>query len=152
MSNTKLKGLKLKQLEESIKEKMPIPVEKLGQRLKDIREALGITQKQLAKRLKVKQPLIARIEKNVRSCSLETVSKIAGALECEFMGVIASNASLEDIIKERAEIAAKKLLERTFSNMAMEKQMPTADAYKYQFRRYVENFTTHPGPALWEDE
>jgi len=151
MSNTKLKGLKLKQLEESIKEKMPIPVEKLGQRLKDIREALGITQKQLAKRLKVKQPLIARIEKNVRSCSLETVSKIARALECEFMGAIASNISLEDMIRERAEIAAKKRLKRDLDDMVTRKAMPTADAYKYQFRKYVENFVSNPRSELWEE-
>jgi transcriptional regulator with XRE-family HTH domain len=146
MSRSKLRGLKLKQLEDSIKEKMPIPVDRLGQRLKDIREALGITQKQLAKRLNVKQPMIARIEKNVSSCSLETISKIAKALECEFMGAIASNASLEDIIRRRAEIAAKRLLNKT-----MEKPMPTADAYKHQFRRYVENFVSNPGTELWDD-
>ena len=151
MNKAKLKGLKLKQIIASMKERMPIPVGRLGQRLKDIREALGMTQKQLAKKLKVKQPLIARMEKNISSCSLDTITRIANGLECELMGMIVSKEPLEDIIRKRAERAAKKLLDRTFASMAMEKQMPTADAYKYQFRRYVENFISHPGPELWED-
>jgi len=152
MIKTKNKHLKLKQLTDSMNKHSPIQIHDLGNRLRDVRQAIGMTQKQLATRLQIKQPVIARIEKNIMSCSLETVSKVAKALECEFMAVIASNTSLEEIIRERAELAAKRLLNRSFSNMAMEKQMPTADSYKYQFRRYVENFTTDPGPQLWEDE
>lgn len=152
MSRSDVRTLKMKQLEEMIKKRMPVNIEALGQRLKDIREALGITQRQLALRLGVKQPVVARIENNMDSCTLGTVMRVARALECEFMGVIASSTSLEEIIRERAEEKAEKLLNRSFSNMAIEKQMPTADAYKYQFRRYVDNFTRHPGPELWEDE
>jgi len=151
MSKTSTKNLRLKQLTGAIKEHLPIPIEKLGHYLKNIREALGMTQKQMAKRIKVNQSVISRIEGSVQSCTLKTIIKVTKALECEFMGLIVSEKSLEEIIKERAEKAAKRLLDRTFASMAMEKQMPTADAYKYQFRRYVENFVSHPGPELWED-
>jgi len=151
MSKARIKGLKRRQIIASMKEKMPTPVDRLGQRLRDIRETLGMTQKQLAKKLKVKQPLIARIEKNIRVCSLDTIMRVSNALECELMGMIISKEPLEEIIRKRAEKAAKKLLDRTFASMAMEKQMPTADAYKYQFRRYVENLVSHPGPELWDD-
>lgn len=146
-----IKALKLKQLSSSMKAKRMIPVEALGARLKDIREVLGMTQKQLAKKLKVKQPLIARIEKNTRSCAVSTLSRIANALECELMCSVVSKQPLEEIINERAQVVAKKMLDRTFSNMALEKQSPGAEAYKFQLKKLTEELAANPGPALWED-
>jgi predicted DNA-binding mobile mystery protein A len=151
MAKSNVKSLKLRQLTNSIKEHLPIPIARLGQFLKNIRETVGMTQKQMAKKLKVNQSVISRIEDNIQSCTLKTISKVVNALECEFMGLIISKVPLDEIIRKRAEQAAKKILDRTFGNMAMEKQMPSADAYKYQFRRYVENFVSNPGPELWED-
>jgi len=151
MTKSNIKNLKLKQLSEAMKQHLPVEIESLGKYLKNIRKTLGMTQKQMAKRLKVNQSVISRIEDSIQSCTLKTISKVANAMECQFMGLIVSERSLDEIIRKRAEETAEKLLKRTFSNMAMERQMPTADAYKYQFRRYVENFISHPGPELWED-
>jgi predicted DNA-binding mobile mystery protein A len=145
------RALKLRQISSLMKAKTPVNIESLGSRLKDIREVLGMTQKQLAKKLKVKQPLIARIEKDIRSSSLNTISKIANALECELMGAIISKEPLEQIIQKRAGMAAKKMLNRTFSNMALEKQSPNKEAYEYQLKKLTDELASDPGPALWED-
>jgi len=145
------KALKLKQISSLMKAKTPINIESLGTRLKDIREVFGMTQKQLAKKLKAKQPLIARIEKNSRDCSLNTLSRIANALGCELMGAVVSREPLEQIIQKRAGIAAKKMLNRTFSNMALEKQSPNKEAYSYQLKKLTDELASDPGSELWED-
>jgi predicted DNA-binding mobile mystery protein A len=145
-----LRGLKLKQISEAVKEGRPVPAEKIGQRIRDIREALGMTQKQLSKRLKISQPLLSRIEENSESCAIKTLVKIAQGLECEFMGVIVSKDGLEKTIKKQAETKAGEMLKRTFANMAMEKQAPTDNAYDYQFKKLTDELANNPGPNLWE--
>ncbi|MFA6548677.1 MAG: helix-turn-helix domain-containing protein [Candidatus Margulisiibacteriota bacterium] len=145
-----LKSLKLKQLSEAVKAGRPVPPEKIGQWIQDIREALGMTQKQLSKRLKISQPLLSRIEENAESCAIKTLVKIAHGLECEFMGIIASKDGLENIINKQAKMKAKEMLKRTFANMAMEKQAPTEAAYVYQLKKLIEELENDPGPNLWE--
>jgi len=148
---SKLKALKLKQLSAAVKEGRPVPADKLGQRLRDIRQALGLTQKQLAKRIKISQPLLSRIEDKIESCSLKTVDRIARALECEFLGVLVSKDTLETMIKKQAEKKAKSMVMRTFASMAMEQQAPGNEAYKYQLKKLTEELAANPGPALWEE-
>jgi predicted DNA-binding mobile mystery protein A len=146
-----LKGLKLKQLSIAVKEGRSVPVEKIGQRLRDIREALGLTQKQLAKKLKLSQPLLSRIEENAANCTLQTIVKVARALECDFLGVVATRNSLETMIRKQAEAKAKNILKRTYSNMAMEEQQPGKKEYDYQLKKLIAELTANPGPELWTE-
>ena len=151
MAKSKMRRLKLQQLSNSVKNKSLVSIDRIGQRIKDIREALGMTQKQLAKRLKVKQPVVSRIEEKIESSSLKTVSKLLKALECEFMGGIVANLSLEGLVRKQAEKKAQKILSRTFSNMALERQALNDKAYKYQYEKLVAELVANPGPELWED-
>jgi len=148
---SKLKDLKLRQVSAAAKAGNPVPAEKIGRRLKDIRQALGMTQKQLAKRLKISQPLLSRIEDNAGSCAVKTVAGVAAALECEFLCVISSRRTLEAMIREQAQIKAKKLVDRTFSNMALESQSPEDKAYAYQLKKLTDELAAAPGPELWEE-
>ncbi|MCX5750769.1 MAG: helix-turn-helix domain-containing protein [Candidatus Saganbacteria bacterium] len=148
---SKLNGLRLKQLSEAVKEGRPVPVEKVGERLRDIREALGMTQKQLSKRLKISQPMLSKIEENTGSCALQTIAKVAAALECNFLGALDSKSTLETMIKKQAERKAQSLVKRTFANMAMEEQAPEKKAYEYQLKKLTEELIANPGPELWEE-
>lgn len=146
-----IKGLKLKQLSAAVKEGRAVPIEKLGQRLRDIREALGMTQKQLAKRIRISQPLLSRIEENAENCTLKTIIKVARALECDFLGVVAARTSLEAMIGRQAEMKAKNILKMTFANMAMEEQQPGKKEYDYQLNKLISELTANPGPELWAE-
>ena len=148
---SKLKGLKFKQLSVALKEGRPVPVENIGQRLRDIREALGMTQKQLAKKIKVSQPLLSRIEDNAGSCALKTVARVARALECDFLGALVSKDTLEARIKKQAEMKAKSMVKRAFASMAMEQQAPENKAYEYQLKKLTAELAADPGPELWEE-
>jgi len=145
------KSLKLKQLSTSITEGKPLSIEGIGPRIHDVRTAMGMTQAQLAKKLKMSQPIISRIEKNAEACSLKTLSKVAQALGCNFLGVLSSEISLEEKIIAQAEKKARDILKRTFSNMALEKQTPNQEAYDFQLKNLVESLAKNPGPELWEE-
>lgn len=54
--------------------------EKLGARLKELRLAAGLTQAELARRTGIHRPNIARVEAGRHTPSLETLSRIAGAI------------------------------------------------------------------------
>ena len=145
------KKLKETQLSKATQKGALIPVEKLGQRLKDYREALGMTQAQLAKRLKVRQPVISRIEEDAASSSLKTIIKIAGVLECDFFGALVSSHSVEEKVRRQAERVAKKVVARTYASMAMEKQAPSREAYADQLAQLIAELSAQPGPELWEE-
>lgn len=146
-----LKDLKLKQLSASITEGKPIAIEDIGQRIQDIRTALGMTQKQLAKKAKMSQPLLSRIEKDSGSCSLKTLTRIVQALGCDFLGAIYSKTSLEQKIRTQAELRAIEVLKRTFSNMALEKQAPNKAAYEFQLKTLIKELENNPDSTLWEE-
>lgn len=148
---SELKGLKFRQLSVALKEGRLVPIENIGQRLSDIRQALGMTQKQLAKKMKISQPLLSRIEDNAGSCALKTVARVARALECDFLGALVSKETLEARIKKQAEIKAKSIVKRTFANMAMERQAPENNAYEYQLKKLIKELEAKPGPELWEE-
>jgi predicted DNA-binding mobile mystery protein A len=139
------------QLSRATQKGVLIPIDKLGQRLKGYREALGMTQAQLAKRLQVGQAVISRIEEDAASSSLKTIIKIAGVLECDFLGALVSSHSVEEKVRRQAEKVSKKVIARTYANMAMEKQAPSGQAYADQLERLIEELSAKPGPELWEE-
>jgi len=143
--------LKADQISRATEKGVLITIDKLGQRLKGYREALGMTQAQLAKRLQVGQSVISRIEENAASSSLKTIIKIATVLECDFLGALVSRHSVEEKVRRQAEKVAKKVISRTYANMAMEKQAPSGEAYSNQLKQLIEELSDNPGPELWED-
>ncbi|MFA6548365.1 MAG: helix-turn-helix domain-containing protein [Candidatus Margulisiibacteriota bacterium] len=143
--------LKRRQIEEALKKAEVLPLDKLGRRIKDIREILGMTQAQMAKRLGIKQPTLSKIEDNIESSKLKTVLDLCRAINCEFMGAIVLKGSIKKMIEERALGAAKKILKRTHANMALEKQAPSGVLYSLQLKKLVTDLISNPGPELWED-
>ena len=53
--------------------------------LKTIREFLGMTTTQLAKRIGVSQPRVFAMEKNEKNIKISTMERIADALDCDFV-------------------------------------------------------------------
>jgi transcriptional regulator with XRE-family HTH domain len=63
----------------------------LSERLKYLRETRNLTQKDLALLAGVSQPTIAHIEKNTKDPSVETLNKIANALDIHIATLFSSN-------------------------------------------------------------
>jgi predicted DNA-binding mobile mystery protein A len=122
--------------------------------IKAIREALGMTTAQLAKRLNVSQPRVLGIEKAEASGSikLESLERAARALDCRLVYALVPRKPLESLVEDRARELAKKRLRATSHSMALENQrVDEADELEH-LERLVQKLLNQPGSALWEDE
>lgn len=72
--------------------------------IKAVREALGMTTEQLAKRLSLKQPSIVAIEQSEAkgTIQLATLRRVAEALDCTLVYALIPNKPLEQTVRERA--------------------------------------------------
>jgi predicted DNA-binding mobile mystery protein A len=72
--------------------------------IKAVREALGITTAQLAKRLGMKQPSVVAIEQSEAKGTIElaTLRRVAEALDCTLVYALVPNKPLETTIRDRA--------------------------------------------------
>ena len=122
--------------------------------VKAIREALGMTMAQLGRKLDVSQPRIVKIEKSEvdGSITLDSLERVAQALDCRVVYALVPRESMKDIIEERAHQKAKKRLESTSHTMALEAQRPESDDENEQLKRLVNNLIQKGGSSLWEDE
>lgn len=68
-------------------------------KIKEYREAKGMTQKGLAEALGVKDVTIARYETNARNPKLEQLKKIATVLECSYLDLIDDDEMINEWMK-----------------------------------------------------
>jgi predicted DNA-binding mobile mystery protein A len=92
-----------------------------------VREALGMTTAQLAKRVGVKQPSIVAMEQSEARGTIEvaTLRRVAEALDCRLVYALVPNKPLEETVRERALTYARRRLDPIEHSMAMEDQKVT---------------------------
>lgn len=122
--------------------------------IKAIREALGMTSAQLARRLGVSQPRVIAIEQAEAkgSITLDSLERAAHALDCRLVYALVPREPLDALVEERAARLAEKRLGSTRHTMALEAQaVDTADEedqHKWLSRRLI----VHAGSELWDEE
>ena len=87
-----------------------------------VREAIGMTAVQLAKRLGVTQPRIAKMEINEGNLKLSTMKKVAQAMNCDFVYYFKPKTTFQDIVQIQAKKKAEEILLGVNLNMALENQ------------------------------
>jgi len=100
---------------------------------KAVREALGMTTAQLAKRLGVKQPSVVAIEQSEAKGTIElaTLRRVAEALNCTLVCAFVPNQPLETTVRERARLFARRRRDPVEHSMLLEDQAVTGkDAEK----------------------
>jgi len=92
--------------------------------VKAIREALGMSTAQLAKRAGIRQPSIVALEQSEAKGTIEiaTLRRIADALDCKFVYALVPNKPLDQTIRERARLFARRRSEPIEHSMALEDQ------------------------------
>lgn len=88
-----------------------------------VRRALGMTAKQLAERVGLSQPRIAKMELNENNLKISTMKKIAEGLDCDFVYGFIPKSSLQETIKRQAHKKAEAILSSVNTNMALENQL-----------------------------
>ena len=92
--------------------------------IKAIREALGMTAEQLGTRLGVKQPSVVALEQSEQKGTIElaTLRRAAEALDCTLVYALVPNKPLEQTVRERARLFARRRFGPIGHSMALEDQ------------------------------
>lgn len=92
--------------------------------VKAIREALGMSTSQLAKRLGMKQPSVVSLEQSEARGTIElaTLRRVAEALNCTLVYALIPNQPLEQTLRDRARLYAGHLLNPIEHSMMLEDQ------------------------------
>jgi len=119
-----------------------------------IREALGMTTAQLARRIGVSQPRAVAIEKAEveGSITLDSLERAAHALDCRLVYTLVSREPLEEIVKERAQRLARKRLESTRHSMSLEAQDVEESDEQEQLKGLIARILGKAGSELWEED
>lgn len=117
--------------------------------IKAIREALGMTTVQLAKRLKVKQPTVVAIEQSEVKDSIElaTLRRVAEALNCTLVYAFVPNKPLETMVRDRARQFARRRRAPVEHSMLLEDQAVT----EKDAERRLDEIVRETNPRLFWD-
>jgi predicted DNA-binding mobile mystery protein A len=121
--------------------------------IKAIREAIGMTTGQYAKRLGVSQPRVAALERAEADgvVTLKSLRQAAEALDCDFVYALVPRKTLEQVVKDRAREVAERQLARTDQTMRLENQA-VSKAGMVRARDELAAELLRSDRRLWADE
>lgn len=121
--------------------------------IKAIREAIGMTTGQFARRLGVSQPRVAALEKAEADgvVTLKSLRQAAEALNCDFVYALVPRKPLEQVVKDRARDVAERQLARTDQTMRLENQA-VSKAHMARARDELAAELLRSDRRLWADE
>jgi predicted DNA-binding mobile mystery protein A len=120
--------------------------------IRAIREALGMSGKQLAGRLNVSQPRIPKLEQDEVSgvVSLKTMRQAAEAMDCIFVYAIVPRTTLEETVRTQARKIADARSQRVSHTMLLEAQNLSAEEQRASLNAAVEELVREMPKELWE--
>ena len=122
--------------------------------IRAIRDAIGMTGEQLAKRLNINKQRVSRIEHDEKlgKVKIETLRNLAEAMDCVFIYAFVPRDSLEQTVKERAEVIAKKRMARSNQMMRLEKQ-ELSEAEKIKaIQNLIDEIVETMPKSLWDEK
>jgi transcriptional regulator with XRE-family HTH domain len=117
--------------------------------IKLIRETLGMTQKQLAKRAGYSLRFIQSIEMG-RSAPIATIRKIAGALNAELKVFIIPRQDIFIYLEEKAAQQARMIVGISHTSSSLERQAPSDETKEEQVESLKIEILEKRRSGLWE--
>lgn len=120
--------------------------------IRTIREALGMSLRQLGERTGITKASVAQMERREAegTITLNSMQKLATAMEADVHYFVVPRRGLEEMVKNRAESLARQLAKEVSDSMALENQATSEDRLRdlieYHTGRLLEDATT-----LWDD-
>lgn len=107
--------------------------------VRSIRDALGMSMRQLAKRMQMTAPSIQALEESEASgtIQLNTLRKAAEALDCVVIYSVVPKIPLQKMVEDRARNRAIRALNRVSHSMALEDQQVDRD-FEKRVQRYID--------------
>ncbi len=118
-----------------------------------IRDALGMTGEQLARRLNTNKQRVARIEQDEKlgKLTIKTLRNVAEALDCIFVYGFVPKDSLEQTIIKRARLVAKRRMARSNQTMRLEKQELSQKEKEKALTALISDIVKTISRSLWDD-
>jgi predicted DNA-binding mobile mystery protein A len=148
-----LRSLPLQQLDRSLGPWRSLPrTRPSGGWLRAIRQALGITTRQLAKSAGVTQSAIVDTERTEAKgdITLATLQRYAAALDCELSYVLVPKRPLQEIVAERADRIARDQVSRVRHSMALEDQQTSKDNLERDVAELKRKLLEGKRSRLWQ--
>jgi predicted DNA-binding mobile mystery protein A len=120
-----LRSLPLQQLDQTLGPWRSLPRSRpSGGWLRAVRQALGMTTRQLAKSVGVSQAAVVDTERTEAKgdITLATLQRYAAALDCELKYALVPKRPLQEAVEERADRIARDQVSRVQHSMALEDQ------------------------------
>lgn len=120
--------------------------------IRAIREALGMSGKQLASRLNVSQPRIPKLEQDELSgvVSLRTMRQAAEAMDCVFVYAIVPRSTLEETVRAQARKVAEARMQRVSHTMLLEAQNLSNKEKSASLEAAIDELVREMPKELWE--
>lgn len=118
-----------------------------------IRDALGMTQAQLAKRMGITQQNAAKLESDESSSkiTLDRLKRAADALGCDLEYAFVPRQPLEQMVSQQAQHRASKTLNRVNRSQALEASAVASDSYTATLKDLTRELETQRPADLWDD-
>ena len=121
--------------------------------IRAMREAFGMTTRQLAQRIGKVQSAVVEMEKSEArdSISLATLRQAAEALDCTLVYALVPNRPIDDVLRARAADVASQQLARASHTMALENQSLDRAAQDAERERLIDELLRGSPARLWDD-
>jgi predicted DNA-binding mobile mystery protein A len=116
-----------------------------------LRKALNISTSQLSSKLDAHRSLISRFEKDelTGSITIKSMQKIAKAMQCRFVYAMVPENNVEELIMQQAKLKAKKLVEQTSIQMALEKQALSNNEIQAEIEQLTQELILNMPKNFW---
>jgi len=120
--------------------------------LRAIRDALGMTTRQLAQRIGVTQSAVVDAERTEAKgdITLATLRRYAKALDCELIYALVPTRSLEELVEQRAESLAREQVARVRHSMALEDQHTNPQLHDQEVAELKRKLLEGRRSRLWQ--
>jgi predicted DNA-binding mobile mystery protein A len=118
--------------------------------IKAVRQAIGMSSSQLARRLGVKQPSVIEMEQSEMkgTIQLATLRRAADALDCTLVYVLIPNKPLKTMVRDRARMLARRRLEAVDHTMLLEDQAVSRKDVESRLNELAEDIDPR---SLWDE-
>jgi predicted DNA-binding mobile mystery protein A len=120
--------------------------------IRAVREALGMSGKQLAGRLNVSQPRVFKLEQGEPSgaLTLKTMRQVAEALDCVFVYALVPRSTLEETVRTQARTVAGERLQRVSHTMLLEAQGLSTQEQQASLDDAIDELARETPKDLWD--
>lgn len=116
-----------------------------------LRTRLHMSQAQLARRAKMPQSHLARIENGEGDPQWSTLRRIFEGLGCRLIVVPQTERNLNRVVAARIEATARRRIAQLAGSMSLEKQRPDDASLRDLLRTEIRRLKANPTSEIWEE-